>query len=78
VDKSHKPEAIMDVNEAAIREAFRAHGARRIIHGHTHRPAEHHYDIDGTSRERIVLADWRPEHREYLVCADGGLRRETL
>ena len=78
VDKSNKPEAIMDVNEAAVRQAFRAHGARRIIHGHTHRPAEHHYDIDGTPRERIVLADWRPGHREYLICADGGLRRETL
>ena len=78
VDKSHKPEAIMDVNEEAVRGAFRKHGVRRIIHGHTHRPAEHHYDIDGSTRERIVLADWRPEHREYLVCDGNGLHRETI
>ncbi len=78
VDKSHKPEAIMDVNEAAVRAAFRKYGAQRIIHGHTHRPAEHHYDIDGSTRERIVLADWRPEHMEYLVSDSGGLRRQTL
>jgi UDP-2,3-diacylglucosamine hydrolase len=78
VDKSHKPEAIMDVNEAAIREAFAASGVSRIIHGHTHRPAEHHYDIDGAACERIVLADWRPEHREYLAVVDGGWERRTL
>ncbi len=68
----------MDVNEAAVRAAFRKYGAQRIIHGHTHRPAEHHYDIDGSTRERIVLADWRPEHMEYLVSDSGGLRRQTL
>lgn len=78
VDKSHKPEAIMDVNEAAVRTAFTRHGVRRIIHGHTHRPAEHHYELDGSQRERIVLADWRPGHREVLVCDGAGLRRETL
>jgi UDP-2,3-diacylglucosamine hydrolase len=77
-DKSHKPETIMDVNEAAVREAFRAQDVARIIHGHTHRPAGHRYDIDGTARERIVLADWRPERMEYLVCADGALRRQAL
>jgi len=78
VDKSHKPQAIMDVNEAAIRHALVAHQVRRIIHGHTHRPAEHHYDFDDGPRQRIVLADWRPEHIEYLVCDGAGLRRQTL
>jgi len=78
VDKSHKPEAIMDVNEAAVREAFRRSGAGLIIHGHTHRPAEHHYELDGSARERVVLADWRPQHMEYLVCDGAGLHRRTL
>ena len=32
---------IMDVNPDAVLRAFRATGARRLIHGHTHRPAVH-------------------------------------
>ena len=32
---------IMDVNPEAVTRAFRATGARRLIHGHTHRPAMH-------------------------------------
>ena len=31
----------MDVNPDAVLRAFRATGARRLIHGHTHRPAVH-------------------------------------
>jgi len=78
VDKSHKPDAIMDVSEAAVREAFEACGVSRIIHGHTHRPAEHRYDIDGAACERIVLADWRPGRHEYLAVAEGEWERRTL
>jgi len=38
--------------------AVRATGARRLIHGHTHRPAVHPFVIDGVSAERVVLAPW--------------------
>jgi UDP-2,3-diacylglucosamine hydrolase len=53
-----KPAEIMDVNDAAVREAFRRHGVRRLIHGHTHRPARHALEVDGSPRERWVLPDW--------------------
>jgi UDP-2,3-diacylglucosamine hydrolase len=57
---------IMDVNEAAVVEAFRQHGVRRMIHGHTHRPAVHRHDLGGGAvGERIVLADWYT-HGSYL------------
>jgi UDP-2,3-diacylglucosamine hydrolase len=49
---------IMDVNPLAVEAAMRAHGVRRLIHGHTHRPATHRLDIDGNAAERIVLGDW--------------------
>ncbi len=49
---------IMDVNQSAVEAAMRAHGVRRLIHGHTHRPATHRFDLDGTQAERIVLGDW--------------------
>ncbi len=49
---------IMDVNPHAVAAALREHGVQRLIHGHTHRPATHRFDIDGTPAERIVLGDW--------------------
>lgn len=52
-----KPE-IMDVNQAAVEAAMRKHRVRRLIHGHTHRPATHQFDLDGSPAERIVLGDW--------------------
>lgn len=51
-------ERITDVNPEAIRETFRRYGVRRMIHGHTHRPAIHALDVDGHACERIVLGDW--------------------
>jgi UDP-2,3-diacylglucosamine hydrolase len=53
-----KPADIMDVNEEAVREALRRHGASRLIHGHTHRPGHHVLDVDGRHCERWVLPDW--------------------
>ena len=50
--------AIMDVNPAAVETMMRAHGVRRLIHGHTHRPATHQLNLDGNAAERIVLGDW--------------------
>ena len=53
--KSHQ---IMDVNQDAVPDCFARNGVRIIIHGHTHRPAIHHYDAD---LSRIVLGDWGRE-----------------
>jgi UDP-2,3-diacylglucosamine hydrolase len=49
---------IMDVNPEAVIRAFRTTGARRLVHGHTHRPAIHPGVVDGTNTERVVLAPW--------------------
>jgi UDP-2,3-diacylglucosamine hydrolase len=49
---------IMDVTPAAVIEIMAAHGATRLIHGHTHRPARHHVDLPDGAGERIVLGDW--------------------
>ncbi len=78
VEKRSKPEDIMDVNQETVRAAFVKHGVTRIIHGHTHRPAEQRYEIDGRACERVVLADWRPERMEYLRADEAGLRRILL
>lgn len=62
---------IMDVNADAVSRAFRATGARRLIHGHTHRPAIHPSVIDGVSAERVVLAPWYEAASCVAVDANG-------
>lgn len=69
--KSGKSEVIMDVAPAAVDDAFRTHRAQRMIHGHTHRPARHVHEVDGTPRERLVLADWYDGGSYLEVDADG-------
>jgi UDP-2,3-diacylglucosamine hydrolase len=74
--KALKPESIMDVTPAAVAQAFRDHGAQRMIHGHTHRPARHAHEVDGTARERIVLHDWHDRGHYLAVDAAGAHERE--
>ncbi len=68
-----KPAEIMDVNDAAVRDALRAHGLTRLVHGHTHRPARHALEVDGRRCERWVLPDWY-ERGGYLAIDDAGPR----
>ena len=80
--KSEKAAAIMDVNTDAVAALFREHGFAPLIHGHTHRPAEHRLAVDGQPCERWVLADWREENGaasgEVLVWSGGTLQRQPL
>jgi UDP-2,3-diacylglucosamine hydrolase len=68
-----KPADIMDVNDGAVRDALRAHGLTRLVHGHTHRPARHALEVDGRRCERWVLPDWY-ERGGYLAVDDTGPR----
>jgi len=70
---SKKPE-IMDVTAAAVEAAMLEHGVTQLIHGHTHRPADHRLTIDGRPAVRRVLGDWY-EQDSVLACgADGCVR----
>jgi len=53
-----KAAEIMDVNQAAVESTMHEYGVHRLIHGHTHRPAAHRFELDGRTAERIVLGDW--------------------
>jgi len=64
---------IMDVNVEAVRDTFRRLRVRRMIHGHTHRPARHDLEVDGTRCERWVLPDWYGRGG-YLALDDVGPR----
>jgi UDP-2,3-diacylglucosamine hydrolase len=65
--QEQKAEAIMDVAERAVVQAFRDCGCTRMIHGHTHRPGRHEHRVDGRRCERWVLADWYGQ-ASYLRC----------
>lgn len=51
-------ETIMDANQDAVEDSMRKAGVRRLVHGHTHRPAIHDFQLDGAPAQRIVLGDW--------------------
>jgi UDP-2,3-diacylglucosamine hydrolase len=75
--KQQKSMAIMDVNKDAVADAFRRHGVQTMIHGHTHRLASHHYEVDGKKCVRHVLGDWHAHHHggNYLACSPGAWQR---
>jgi len=64
-------ETIMDTNAGAVADAMREAGVTRLIHGHTHRPAIHRFDLDGQTAERIVLGDWYEQGSVLRVTPDG-------
>ncbi len=63
-------DAITDVNDDAVQAALRENKVWRLIHGHTHRPALHRIDLDGTPAERSVLGDWYEQGS--AIRMDGG------
>ncbi len=51
---ANKAENIMDVSTDEVAQVMDRHGARRLIHGHTHRPGIHRHPWG----ERYVLGAW--------------------
>jgi len=56
--KKSVSDAIMDVNEQSVVEAFEEYQVINMIHGHTHRPKIHQHQAQQGTAERIVLGDW--------------------
>lgn len=57
-DKTRVAPDIMDVNLEEVVRVMRQHNVRHLVHGHTHRPAVHRFQIDHEAAVRIVLGDW--------------------
>ncbi len=75
----HDPSLWADVDADAARQWLRAAGADTLVHGHTHRPAEH--DL-GDGLRRVVLGDWdlaaTPPRAEVLRLNAHGAQRHAL
>lgn len=61
LDKGKKTLQIMDANPDAVVSALREYHTITLIHGHTHRPAIHDFEVDGVPARRFVLAEWKQE-----------------
>lgn len=68
---------IMDVNQDAVEEAVATHDVDILLHGHTHRPAIHAFDVGGRERTRIVLGDWY-EHGSVLRWDEDGYSLDAM
>ena len=70
-----KPPEIIDVEQASVEAAMTRHKTTELIHGHTHKPGFHHFNLNGQAARRIVLGDWY-EQDSVLVCR--GTERKLL
>ncbi len=67
---ANKTQAIMDVAPDTVADVVRQYGVKRLIHGHTHRPALHQLDIDGNRVQRCVVGDWYTQGSVLEVTPD--------
>ncbi|MCZ8114029.1 UDP-2,3-diacylglucosamine diphosphatase [Silanimonas sp.] len=70
--QSGRDESIGDVTPSEVERVMAFYGVRRLIHGHTHRPAMHSVNLPGgRSGQRIVLGDWYDQGSVLRVDRDG-------
>lgn len=70
----HKKSAsleIMDVTQDEVERVMREHGVFHLVHGHTHRPAIHQFDLAGQEANRIVLPAWHDNGSVFVWRQDG-------
>jgi UDP-2,3-diacylglucosamine hydrolase len=72
-----KSDYIMDVNQTAVERTMRDHDVTLLLHGHTHRPAVHRFELGGQAAARIVLGAWY-EQASIVRWTDAGFALETL
>src|SRR5690606_19109953 len=66
---------ITDVSPSEVVRAMQQHRVLTLIHGHTHRPAEHLLQVDGHAARRIVLGDW--DQQGWCLSWESGTFRLT-
>ncbi|MGO2130350.1 MAG: UDP-2,3-diacylglucosamine diphosphatase [Pseudoalteromonas prydzensis] len=60
---------ILDVTEQAVLDVFAKHQVQNMIHGHTHRPNVHQYQVGKQTLTRTVLGDWYTQGSYLVVTA---------
>lgn len=73
-----KADSIMDVTADTVRNIMIRHQTQRLIHGHTHRPADHLLDLPTGPALRQVLAPWEQGRGEVLQWCGQSWQRITV
>jgi len=76
--KRKKSQDIMDVNQKTVIDVMQEYGCSRLIHGHTHRPAIHEFEINGKTFQRFVLAEWKKKSAEILHWDSDGYQVNSI
>ncbi len=63
---------ILGVNQQAVETAMKENNVTHMIHGHTHRPAIHEFDLDGEKAQRMVLGDWH-DKASFIVASEDSI-----
>ena len=63
---AEKTSEIMDVNIHEVQSRLKMHDCHTLIHGHTHRPADH-VNLPSGNR-RLVVGDWHATQAQYVLC----------
>lgn len=63
--------AIMDVTQQEVERVMRTYDVNTLIHGHTHRPNIHTFQVDQQEKSRIVLPAWHNGGSVFEWRSDG-------
>ena len=70
---AQKSDLICDVNQQSVVAEMKRHEVSFLLHGHTHRPDTHAFEIEGIAAKRFVVGDWHESGAVYAVLSDGQL-----
>ncbi|MDP2561273.1 UDP-2,3-diacylglucosamine diphosphatase [Psychrobium sp. 1_MG-2023] len=70
-NNKEKSQTIMDVTQSEVVSEMQTFNVDLLIHGHTHRPNRHNFDVEGKTFERIVLGDWYEQGSLLEVTPQG-------
>lgn len=65
---------IADINNDTLNDTLDGIEVTRLIHGHTHRPAQYGPDENQHSVERLVLGDWHSDHAIVAIADSDSCR----
>jgi UDP-2,3-diacylglucosamine hydrolase len=66
---------LIDATPTEIARVIKRYDVLLLIHGHTHRPAIHYFNLDQQRVCRIVLGDWDDTTGSVLICRPNGQQR---
>lgn len=77
-EQANNTATLFDVTEEAVQALLESYTWPTLIHGHTHRPAQHWHTSAAGQTARWVIADWHEAHGGYLRLDEQGISAHPL